>query len=223
MILEICAFNIQSCFIAERAGASRIELCADALHGGTTRSIGLIKYALKHLNIPVFPMIRPRGGNFVYDVDEFAIMEQDVIACRKLGSPGIATGILLPDGRIDVERMKSIVELAGPMQVTCHKAFDATPDAQQALEDIITAGCARVLTSGLEKTALEGADLLAALVKQAMGRIIIMPGGSVRSSNLSQLRERTGAVEFHSSGLLSKGEGFIADEDEVGKMVGCLR
>ena len=219
MFLEVCAFNIQSCFIAQRAGAGRIELCADPVQGGTTPSYGLLDYAIKHISIPIYAMIRPRGGNFLYDNAEFAIMLRDVQVCKDLGYPGIATGIQLADGEIDTERMKQIVELAHPMEVTCHKAFDATPDAARSLEKLIEVGCQRVLTSGLHKTAVEGASVLAALVQQAAGRIIIMPGGSVRSSNIKQLAQDTGAVEFHSSGLVVKGGDYIADEDEVMAMV----
>src|ERR1035437_372648 len=127
MLLEICAFNIQSCIIAEKAGAARIELCAGAIYGGTTPSYGLIQYALAHISIPVYPMIRPRGGNFIYDADEMAIMQKDILACRELGGRGIATGIQLPDGRINTEQLKRIVAWAHPMEVTCHKVFDGTP------------------------------------------------------------------------------------------------
>jgi len=222
MILEICAFNIQSCLIAERAGAGRIELCADPLQGGTTPSFGLIQYCIEHISIPAYVMIRPRGGNFVYDDDEFAIMKTDVITCKALGCPGIATGIQLPGGEIDTVRMKELVDLAHPMKVTCHKAFDATPDASRSLENLIAAGCERVLTSGLHKTALEGAQVLAALVKQAAGRIIIMPGGSVRSANIEKLIKETGAKEYHSSGLLSKAQDYVSDEPEIKLMASML-
>jgi len=219
MLLEVCAFNIQSCLVAQKAGAGRIELCMDPLQGGTTPSYGLVQFALEHISIPVFPMVRPRGGDFVYDADELAIMKKDILKFREMGCPGIATGVLLRGGRIDIEVLSQIVEWAHPMSVTCHKAFDATPNALEALEDVIAAGCTRILTSGLQKTALEGAETLANLVAQAAGRIIIMPGGSVRSSNIAQLAQETGAKEFHSSGLVARGTNHIADEDEVRLMV----
>ena len=222
-LLEVCAFNIQSCLIAERAGAGRIELCMDPMQGGTTPSYGLIEYVLDKISIPAFPMIRTRGGNFVYDADELAIMKRDVLACRELGCAGIATGIQLSDGRIDVENLKRIVEWAHPMTVTCHKVFDATPDAFAALEDVIAAGCTRILTSALHKTAVEGTDVLKQLVVQAGDRIIIMPGGGVRSSNIGKLAEDTGAQEFHSSGLIARGTNHIADEEEVRLMVEQLK
>lgn len=223
MILEVCAFNIQSCIIAEKAGASRIELCADPLEGGTTPSFGTLQYAIEQITIPVFPMIRPRGGSFVYDADELEIMRRDILTCRELGFPGIATGIQLSNGRIAVDDLKRIVEWAHPMSVTCHKVFDATPDALQSLEDVIAAGCDRILTSGLKKTALDGASVIAQLITQSAGRIIIMPGGSVRSANITQLATETQATEFHSSGLVSRGTNHIANEEEVRKLVEGLR
>jgi copper homeostasis protein len=223
MLLEVCAYNIQSCLIAEKAGAGRIELCVDPLQGGTTPSYGLIQYALERLSIPVFPMIRTRGGNFVYDADELAIMKKDILTCRELGCPGIATGIQLANGSMDVENLKRIVEWAHPMTVTCHKVFDVTYDAFEALEDVIQSGCTRILTSGLHKTAVEGAEVIANLVAQAGDRIIIMPGGGVRSSNIAQLVCETGANEYHSSGLIAKATNYIADEEEVRLMVDSLR
>jgi copper homeostasis protein len=223
MILEVCAFNIQSCFIAEKNGASRIELCADPLQGGTTPSHGLVQYALEHISIPVFPMIRPRGGNFIYDDDELAIMRKDILACKELGCTGIASGIQLANGDIDTDRLKRIVDWAAPMEVTCHKVFDATPDAFTALENVIAAGCTRILTSGLHKTAVDGTQVIAQLIAQAAGRIIIMPGGGVRSSNIAQLVSETGAGEYHSSALIPKNPGHIADADEVRLIAESLR
>ena len=222
MILEVCAFNIQSCIIAEMAGAGRIELCVDPLQGGTTPSYGLIQYVLEKISIPAFPMIRPRGGNFVYDADELAIMKKDILICKELGSPGIATGIQLQNGRIDLENLKRIVAWAYPMTVTCHKVFDATPDAFDALENVINAGCSRILTSGLHKTAVEGMDVLKQLVTQAGNRIVIMPGGGVRSGNIGQLVSGTGAQEYHSSGLVARATNYVADEGEVRLMAEYL-
>jgi copper homeostasis protein len=223
MLLEICAYNIQSCLAAQNAGAGRIELCADPTAGGTTPSFGTIQYAIEQLSIPVFPMIRPRGGNFVYDADELGIMKKDIVTCKELGCKGIAVGALTTGNRIDLPAMTSIVQWAYPMAVTCHKAFDRTSDASQALENLIEAGCARVLTSGLKDTAIEGASLLNELVRQAAGRIIIMPGGGVRSSNLQQLVDRTNAAEYHSSGIIAKGGNYFADELEIRSMAAVLK
>ena len=168
-------------------------------------------------------MIRPRGGNFVYDADEIAIMKKDILTVREMGCPGIATGVLLPDGNIDTETMKRIVDWAHPMSVTCHKAFDRTPDGIRALEDIISTGCARILTSGLKDTAPNGAATLAQLVVLAANRIIIMPGGGVRSSNITELKKDTKATEYHSSGLITKGEPYVADEGEISSLVDLLK
>lgn len=223
MTLEVCAFNIQSCFIAEQAGASRIEFCADPLQGGVTPSHGAISYVMEQIAIPVFPMIRPRGGDFVYNASELEIMRRDILYCREIGCKGIATGIQLPDGRIDVANLSRLVEWAYPMKVTCHKVFDGVPDGFVALEDIITAGCTRVLTSGLAKTAVDGANTLARLVQQSAGRISIMPGGSVRSSNIKLLMKETGALEYHTSGLPSAGRSLVADAEEIMAMTDTLR
>jgi copper homeostasis protein len=222
MMLEVCAFNIQSCGVAEMAGAGRIELCADPLEGGTTPSYGLLQYAREHIAIPVFPMVRPRGGNFVYDGAEIAIMKKDIIVCQELGFGGIATGAQLATGKIDADLMKRIVEWAYPMEVTCHKVFDGTPDACEALEALIAAGCARVLTSGTGKTAMDGAAKLAKLVAQAGTRIIVMPGGGVRSTNIAELAKVTGAKEYHSSGIVARGIMNISDGGEVRAMVQAL-
>lgn len=219
-LLEVCAYNIQSCIVAEKGGASRIELCASPAEGGVTPSYGTIHYAVGNISIPVYVMIRPRGGNFVYDAAELSMMREDIAICKQLGAAGIAIGILKPDNTIDTEEMKRMVALAHPMGVTCHKAFDRTPDALQALEDVIATGCERILTSGLEPTAEAGATMLATLVAKTAGRITIMPGGGVRSTNIHQLAHSTGAVELHSSALVAGTEGFVADIDEVRKMVG---
>lgn len=220
MLLEICAYNIQSCIIAARAGAARIELCTNPLEGGVTPSFGLIQYVAESVSIPAFTMIRPRGGSYVYDAHELQIIKKDILKCREMGIKGIATGIQLPDGRLDANNMKRITEWAYPMQVTCHKVFDETPDAFAALDVLIQAGFARVLTSGLKKTAMEGAATLKQLVDFAAGRIIIMPGGSVRSSNIAQLVALTGATEYHSSAITTATQ--IANETEVHNLINEL-
>ncbi|MBA3828070.1 MAG: copper homeostasis protein CutC [Taibaiella sp.] len=226
MIIEVCAFNIQSCMLAYNAGASRIELCADPMQGGVTPSYGTIRYVREKVPIPLFPIIRPRGGSFVYDDEEFAIMRQDILLCKELGCDGIATGMQLADGRIDADRLKQVVEWAYPMQVTVHRVFDVTPDPFAALETIIDCGCARILTSGQQKNAMAGAYMIAKLGATAGERIAIMPGGGVRSANIKELIEATNANEFHTSALISKnisgdktilslGDTFIADANEL--------
>ena len=222
MLLEICAYNIQSCLVAEKAGAGRIELCANPVAGGTTPSLGLVEYCLEHLTIPVFPMVRPRGGNFLYTRDEIEIMKRDIRLFRDMGCKGIATGCHDSDKEIDRELLSKLVEWAGPMEVTCHKVFDRSPGAHEALETVIAAGCKRILTSGLAPTSTEGAPVLAELQRTAGDRIIIMPGGGVRSGNLAGLIRATGCSEFHSSGILNGNSDYMADETEVQSMVSLL-
>lgn len=231
--LEICAFHIDSCIIAERAGAARVELCDNPLEGGTTPSYATIKTVREKISILLYPIVRPRAGNFLYSNDEFAILKEDVKMCKQLGCDGISTGVQKLNGEIDTERLQRIAEWAYPMGVTCHRVFDCTPDPFKALEDIINGGCERILTSGLQSSAPKGSALLQQLIKQAGNRIVIMPGAGVNSSNIAKLKEETGATEFHSSAkriapnpvtYLNKevsdyGHVYIADEEEVRAMV----
>lgn len=204
MKLELIAFTIQSCIEAQAAGAHRIELCDNPGEGGTTPSYGFIKQARKNVNIHLFPIIRPRGGDFLYNDAEFEIMKYDVNLCKQLGCDGVVIGLLTADGMVDKTRCKELVDLAYPMGVTFHRAFDRTNDLQQALEDVIEIGCERILTSGGFPNAMDGADVIKLLVEQAADRIIIMPGSGVRSENLLDLIHRTGATEFHSSARTHK-------------------
>lgn len=235
-ILEVCAFNLQSSVIAEKAGAKRVELCENPADGGTTPSYGTIKQTREKIGIALYPIIRPRGGNFFYDEEEFAIIKQDIQLCKQLGCDGISTGVHKQNGEIDIERLKRMVEWAYPMGVTCHRVFDATPDPLQALEEIIESGCERILTSGQRSTAPEGMALLAQLVQQAAGRITIMPGAGVRSANIQSLIEGTGATEFHTSARITApdpvtfrnpaitdaGPWYIANEEELKKILDVL-
>ncbi len=201
--LEVIGFNIESCLLAQSAGAHRIELCDNPADGGTTASYGFIKAAREKLQIDLYPIIRPRGGDFLYSDDEFEIMKTDVQVCKELGCNGVVIGILNEDGTVDLERCEELVDIAFPMGCTFHRAFDRTNDPFKALEDIISIGCERILTSGLLPTALEGADTIAALIKQADGRIIIMPGSGVRADNIVEIAKKTGAVEFHTSARIN--------------------
>jgi copper homeostasis protein len=197
--LEVIAFNIESCGIIQQAGAHRIELCANPTEGGTTASYGMIKAAREKVTIDLFPIIRPRGGDFLYSDEEYAVMVEDIKLCKQTDCDGVVIGLLQKDGDIDVKRTAQLVELAYPMEVTFHRAFDRCNDPFKALEQLIQIGCQRILTSGQQPTALQGADLLAQLVEVADGRIIIMPGSGVRENNIKELIAKTGAVEFHSS------------------------
>ena len=235
-ILEVCAFTIQSCVIAERAGAARVELCDNPVEGGTTPSWGLIRQARERLSIALYPIIRPRAGNFLYDEEEIEIMRQDIRICRELGCEGISVGVSHIDSTINQDMMKRIVEWAGPMGVTCHRVFDGTPDPYEALEAVIASGCERILTSGMKAAAPDAGPLLRELVKQAGNRIVIMPGAGVKSGNIRRLAEETGATEFHSSARViapnpltyvnrevsDYGNVYIADEAEVRAMVDNL-
>lgn len=197
--LEVCAFNLQSCLIAEEAGAVRVELCDNPLEGGTTPSYGTIKKVREAIQISLYPIIRPRSMNYYYDQAEWAIVKEDIRMCKELGCDGVSVGAQSIDGRIHEERMQQAIEWASPMDLTCNRAFDAVPDPFEALETLIKLGCKRILTSGLAATAPEGAAMLRQLVNQANGRISIMPGAGVRSNNITMLMQQTGATEFHTS------------------------
>ncbi|RYF84534.1 MAG: copper homeostasis protein CutC [Chitinophagaceae bacterium] len=234
--LEVCAFTLQSCIIAERAGAIRVELCDNPLEGGTTPSYGTIKATREKVGIKLYPIIRPRSGNYLYDEDEFEIIRKDIAACKEIGCDGISIGVGTINAEIDVDRMKRIVEWAYPMGVTCNRVFDGTPDPFKALEELISCGCERLLTSGQKTAAPDAANLLAQLVKQAGDRIIIMPGAGIKSANIAPLKALCGAKEYHASArkvvpnpltyinrqVSDYGHVYIADENEVKKMVALL-
>ncbi len=206
-ILEIAAFSLQGALTAQDAGGHRVELCENPLEGGTTPSYGILKLARKKIEIPVFPIIRARGGDFLYSHDEFDAMKQDVLLCKNLGYEGVVLGLLKKDGSIDVKRTTELVELAYPLEVTFHRAFDRCNDPCKGLEDVINAGCQRILTSGQVPDAINGAALISKLIEQADGRIIIMPGSGIRSNNIYELAKATGAAEFHTSARMTiKGE-----------------
>ena len=197
--LEVIGFTIESCLIAQAAGAHRIELCDNPSEGGTTPSYGFIKTARENLSIELYPIIRPRGGDFLYSEIEFELMKADIQICKNLGCDGVVIGMLNSDGTVDKQRCKQLVDIAQPMGVSFHRAFDRTKDPFKALEDIISIGCERILTSGQKSVATDGVALLNELVKQANGRIIIMPGSGVRSDNVENLVKKTNATEFHTS------------------------
>jgi copper homeostasis protein len=203
-ILEICCFNLDSAVIAADAGASRVELCADPSSGGTTPGIGLIKTVRKKISVELYPIIRIRGGDFLFSEEEFDVMLHEVDACKSAGCEGVVIGMLLPDGRIDKTLSARLVEKAYPMGVCFHRAFDWTRNPFEALEDIIAIGCERILTSGQQPTAVLGASLIRDLIIQADERIQIMPGSGVRASNILDLKNETGARHFHSSARIQK-------------------
>ncbi|MGB8193959.1 MAG: copper homeostasis protein CutC [Chitinophagaceae bacterium] len=197
--IEIATSDFISSSAAVRGGADRIELCDNLSEGGTTQSYGCIRWCREKLAVDLFPIIRPRGGDFFYSSDEFEVMLHDIKMCRELGCDGVVIGLLNPDGSVDTIRTKKLVALAYPMEVTFHRAFDRCRDPFEALEQLIEIGCTRILTSGQQPAAPDGAALIAELVKKADERIIIMPGSGVRKENIRELAQQTGAWEFHSS------------------------
>lgn len=198
-ILEIATFTIEGAINAEKAGADRIELCENASDGGTTPSAGTLALASKILSIPIFPIIRPRGGNFVYSENEFEILKEDILLCKKLGFKGVVFGILDAKGEIDMVRNAALVSLAKPMEVTFHRAFDRTKDPFVALEQLIEIGFDRILTSGQYPSVVDGLELLQKLTINANHRIIIMPGSGLKSSNVLEIAKKLGVSEFHTA------------------------
>jgi copper homeostasis protein len=185
--------------LAEANGVSRIELCDNQADGGTTPSYGFIKAARQILTIELYPIIRPRGGDFLYSDAEFDIIKSDVLLCKELGCDGVVIGLLNGDGTVDKERTKILTALAYPMGVTFHRAFDRTKNMFETLEDIIECGCERVLTSGQKPAAYDGMDNIKALIQKADNRITIMPGSGINSKNIIEIAQHTGATEFHCS------------------------
>lgn len=213
MILEIACFNFESALIAQRAGADRIELCEDYSAGGITPSAETLTRARAEISIPIFAMIRPRKGDFIYNDPEFEKMKEEISQCKKLGADGIVFGILDKDNRIDKNKCLELNELAYPLKTTFHRAFDEVKDPLAALENIISCGFNRLLTSGLKPTATEGTELISTLIEKAADRIVILPGGGIRSNNISFLVKKTGAKEFHSAALNKST--LLADENEI--------
>ena len=199
MNIEICCNSIQSAANAQSAGAHRIELCQDLENGGTTPSYAAIKYCVETLRLDVFVLIRPRSGNFCYNELEIETMAEDVRTCKTLGVAGIVVGFLTPDGHIDTALPRRFVELAHPLPVTFHRAFDRVPDWKNSLEEVIDCGCARILTSGCRPSVEEGIGERRQIVAQAGTRITILAGGGVTPSNVKHLIQETGVQEVHAS------------------------
>lgn len=199
ILLEICVFNTATAIAAEKAGADRIELCENYANGGTTPSYGYLKTVREKINIPVFPMIRPRGGDYFHTDDEISIIEKDILLCKELGFEGVVFGLLNQDGTINRDATARLTEKAYPMEVTFHRAFDRCKDPLDALETIISCGCNRILTSGQEPKVTEGIQLVKQLVQQADERIIIMPGSGLNSSNVTSIIQTAGVQEVHTS------------------------
>lgn len=197
--IEVCANSAESCLAAQHGGAYRVELCAGIPEGGTTPSWGEMVTARRAIDIKLNVIIRPRGGDFLYNCLETEAMLLDIEAAHRAGANGVVFGCLTADGDVDVEKCRRMVAAAGSMSTTFHRAFDVCRDPLQALEQIIELGFDRILTSGQEASAPEGAALIAQLVSRAKGRIIIMPGCGVNEGNVARMAQETGAMEFHMS------------------------
>lgn len=199
IFLEVCANSAASCIAAERGAAGRVELCAGIPEGGTTPSYGEIKKARESISIDLNVIIRPRGGDFLYSDDELEIMKTDIEVARKLGANGVVFGCLTADGRVDKSRCKELISAAEGLSMTFHRAFDVCANPKEALEDIISLGFDRILTSGCAADAYLGRDMIRELVSLSAGRIIIMAGCGVTENNIREIQNHTKVTEFHSS------------------------
>lgn len=196
---EVCVDSVHSALAAEKGGATRVELCSALSEGGLTPSAGLMELTKKQLNIPVHVLIRPRRGDFLYSDLEFEIMKKDILLAKSLGVEGVVLGILNIDGQVDVKRTEELISLAAPLKITFHRAFDVCIAPFNALADLMRLKVDYLLTSGQKKTALEGAELIAELIKLAGKNLTVMPGGGINEANIGELLKKTGASVFHAS------------------------
>jgi copper homeostasis protein len=199
MIIEIAAFSIEAALKAQKGGADRIELCSAPSEGGLTPSVATIELARKYVSIPIHVIIRPREGDFLYSEREYDVMLRDIDAAMNAGANGVVSGILNPDGTIDIKRMKTLLKAVGPLDFTFHRAFDMTREPFESMEILISLGVKRILTSGMKKTALEGISLIQGLIGEAKERISIMPGGGINAGNVGNFLSIPGLNEIHMS------------------------
>lgn len=202
MIKEVCVESFSEALAAEKRGADRIELCDNLYLGGTTPSYGTIKMAMEKLTIPAFPIIRPRGGNFHYSKEEIEIMKEDIKVCKSLGAKGVVLGVLTADNKVDFETLKELVELASPMEVTFHKAVDELENPVEVIDRFVEIGVKRILSSGTKETALEGKDILNAMIKKADNRITILIAGKVTSDNFEEVAAAIPSTEYHGKKII---------------------
>ena len=225
-LLEISVESVEAAMAAERGGASRIEFCSNTRVGGTTPSDELLKAVRERVSLPIFSMVRSRGGNFFYSETEFEAMVRDIDAARELGVNGVVLGLLDAEGEVDIARTSQLVELARPLPVTFHRAFDECADLRKSLEDVIETGASRLLTSGGKQTAPEALGILGELVRIAGQRLIVMPGSGLHAGNVREAVTKTGAREFHAglSSVVAEPVGNIGVfEVEVRRMADALR
>jgi len=242
--LEICVDSVESAINAQAAGADRVELCDNLIEGGTTPSYGSLASARNNLSIGLHVIIRPRGGDFLYSDLEYDLMRRDIEICGESGIDGIVTGILLPGGNIDIERTAKLFEFAYPMSTTFHRAFDMCSDPVQGLEDVISTGASRLLTSGLKNKAQDGIELIRQLIIQSGDRLIIMPGSGIDETNAALILTATKAREIHLTGrniieseMIFRRQGInmggvtgvpefsrkVADTERIKKIIGILK
>ena len=215
VLVEAAVESAEGAIASAGVGAARIELCANLSEGGTTPSAGTIEVTLAQVGVPVVVMIRPRGGDFLYSAIELDVMMRDIAAARSAGAHGIVTGVLRADGTVDVDRMRALVEAARPLDVTFHRAIDLTRDLGEALEALVHCGVSRVLTSGGKPRAADAISELAALVRQAGDRIVVMPGGGINAANAIPIIEATGAREIHVGGTVPTASGMRFRRPEI--------
>ena len=199
IVFEVCTNSLQSAIVAQMGGADRIELCTQLEAGGITPSAASIKLAVRELEIPVFVLIRPRGGDFVYDEIDFQLMKEDILIAKDMGAAGVVAGLLMPNGDIDLDRTTELVSLSSPMQFTFHRAFDRARNPYTALEDVIKTGANRILTSGQAISAREGKHFLKALADRASSRITLLAGAGINPDNVREIIDFTGVTEVHAS------------------------
>lgn len=199
ILLEICVDSVDSALAAQQGGAHRIELCGSLIEGGVTPSAGLMSVVRNQVSIDLYVMIRPRSGDFCYSGDEYEVMRQDVMVAKEIGANGIVFGILDQDGKVDVDRSRRLVDIARPLKVTFHRAFDMSRDLNHSLEEIIHAGVDRVLTSGAEENVEEGLATLVRLNRAARNRLAVMVGGGITERNVRRIIQETGVREIHAS------------------------
>ena len=217
MALEIACFNLESCLIAQQAGASRIELCSDYELGGITPSKELIAEVRKKINSDLFVMVRPRSGNFIYSENEFLQMQETILFCKEQNCNGVVFGILNANNEVDIECCSKLVSLAKPMQCTFHRAFDECSEPEKSLNIISECGFSRVLTSGGVGNASDNLSQLKHLITLAENKMTIIAGGGIRSENIFEIIKQTGAKEFHSAAITD--DTGVANETEIGKML----
>ena len=215
VICEVCVDSVAGVRAARAAGADRVELCGDLLEGGTTPSWGMIRQARTIAGIGLYVMIRPRGGDFLFDDDEFAIMEADVDMAQAERADGVVIGLLTAEGMVDAKRTRDLIARARPLSVTFHRAFDMTPDPFQALETLIELGVDRVLTSGQEASVLEGLPLIIELIRRAADRIVIMPGGGITARNAERIVAAARPREIHFAALEAAASGMQYRREHV--------